>query len=359
MLHSGGGSNSQNPILKTVGIIVQSGWSGVTLFFILSGFLITGILWDSRHSEHWLRNFYIRRLLRIFPLYYGSLILVVLAGFVVHNGLSSFSGIWAFALYLQNIPYITAVAGVIRSPLRLSHFWSLAVEEQFYLIWPFLLYRLRNLRDLKRLSLATFLISCAFRLIRQKYFPEAAGWNDFTLARAAELATGAFLAACYRDDSWQILDRFAPLTAGLSFTAFAIAGMVQGNLHLYSDPVLTFGLPAITLFFASLLVLALRHDGPLSHAMKTRWLRWVGSISYGLYVIHVLITPIYPIVSHWVRPNAGRSEMLALNGIFTLLISFPLAWLSFRFYETPFLNLRKKFSATTPSTKPQPVIEVT
>src|SRR5579862_4256705 len=78
LLHYGGGAQSSNPLLSAAGELIKAGWSGVTLFFVLSGFLISGILWDARHTQGWWRNFYMRRTLRIFPLYYGALLLVLL-----------------------------------------------------------------------------------------------------------------------------------------------------------------------------------------------------------------------------------------------------------------------------------------
>jgi len=117
--------------------IVRAGWMGVDLFFVLSGFLITGILLDTKGSRHYFRQFYTRRVLRIFPLYYGSLVLFLILlptlfpdDQVLHD--LHADAVW-FWTYLYNVK--VAAAGFTPSS-ALGHFWSLAVEEQFYLIWP-------------------------------------------------------------------------------------------------------------------------------------------------------------------------------------------------------------------------------
>ncbi len=104
--HYGGGMQSSVRAMRVFGMINKGGWCGVTLFFLLSGFLITGILWDSKGEPHWWRNFYARRTLRIFPLYYGTLVLVMVAAAVVGAFYQAASKIWIPALFLQNFPYL-------------------------------------------------------------------------------------------------------------------------------------------------------------------------------------------------------------------------------------------------------------
>jgi peptidoglycan/LPS O-acetylase OafA/YrhL len=139
LFHYGGGTHSSLFVMRVFGFLNKGGWAGVTLFFVLSGFLITGILWDSFDQPNWLRNFYARRALRIFPLYYGSLVLVLLAAAWKGTLLPALRLIWIPAFFLQNMPHLVALVDRIPSPLGIFHFWSLAVEEQFYLLWPFVL----------------------------------------------------------------------------------------------------------------------------------------------------------------------------------------------------------------------------
>src|ERR1700749_4828090 len=137
------------------------GWSGVNIFFVLSGFLITGILLDTRNDAHRARNFYVRRILRIFPLYYGVLLALLLLHPLLH---CQWTRAWlAWPLYLGNfLRFAGPSAAIDGSPLEhaadgwlilgrfphaslyVGHFWSLCVEEQFYLFWPWVVFLIRS-----------------------------------------------------------------------------------------------------------------------------------------------------------------------------------------------------------------------
>jgi len=342
--HTGGGAQSGNVLIRSAGVLLKAGWSGVSLFFVLSGFLISGILWDTHGAAGWLRNFYVRRALRIFPLYYGSLLLVALTAFAAGRGLLCLSHIWVFAIYLQNFPALARFTSSYGSPLVLGHFWSLAVEEQFYLLWPFLLSRVKTLRSAKYLCVATVVVSLCFRLwlwSRHEVSPVSQG---FLLTHAGELAAGAFLAMCFRDGSWKTLDRVAPVLAGISLAGFASAGWLGRGFEFQGAWIIVFGLSCLTLFWASVVVLALRPAGLWSRAMNAAWLRGVGTISYGIYIFHVLLNPVFWWITGKILPHADRIQGLALHGVVTVVGSFSVAWLSFRFYESSFLRLRKRFS---------------
>ena len=143
--------------------LFSNGWMGVDLFFVLSGFLITGILVDSKQSQGYLKNFYVRRCLRIWPLYYSLIFFMfVIVRFLspseFHTVMQQSSPWWAFPLFLQNflIPISTNAAG----PLGVT--WSLAIEEQFYLIWP-LVVRFCSSKQLRRVAIVEICISPALR----------------------------------------------------------------------------------------------------------------------------------------------------------------------------------------------------
>lgn len=343
VFHFGGGAQSPNSLLRSIGLLIQAGWSGVTLFFILSGFLISGILWDSRSTPGWWRNFYMRRTLRIFPLYYGTLFFVFLTAVAAGKGIFSCSRIWIYVFYLQNIPSLTVKAEDVGSHLWLWHFWSLAVEEQFYLLWPFLLMRMRSLDQAKRLSLGVFFFSAIFRVAIWRAFPHPTTFAGLIFTRAGELAVGAYLAMCFRDKAlWHRLQARAPISLFISLAGFLITAAIGHSLGMVTPIMFLLGLPCITIFFASLLVLSLG-NGVVNRFASLSWLRRLGGISYGVYVYHVLFFPVFTWIVATIAPHANRNASLALTFTVAGTLSIVLASLSFRFFESPFLKQRSRY----------------
>jgi len=338
--HYGGGAQSSNPILRTLGSCNHAGWCGVTLFFLLSGFLISGILWDSKGKSGWWRRFYWRRCLRIFPLYYAALTIVLVSGVLAGDWRVTLPRLGIFAIYLQDLPQLQSSLANIGSPLHLGHFWSLAVEEQFYLLWPFLLVRARRLSEARNLCVLIFLLSAIYRIA--VWLAHSNVFSGSLPARAGELAAGAFLAMSFRDPPiWRRIARFAPtlmVTGGLSFL-FAAA---FDHSFASTTPAMTlFGLPCITLALSAFLVLSLE-QGLVARLSSQSWLRWLGGISYGIYVFHEMLRPVFQKIVIAAIPHATRSENLCavfvVAAVFTLLI----AQLSFRFFERPILKLKER-----------------
>src|SRR4051812_42732359 len=189
------GATSAEKVLRSVASL---GWCGVDLFFVLSGFLITGILYDAKGSPHFFRDFYMRRVLRIFPLYYGVLFLVFIVVPLLHpltrasdqQFIHNQHWLW---LYMANIPQALTNAWPLKTGwVNLNHFWSLAIEEHFYLIWPALVFLLQR-RTLMRICTACIITALILRCLT--YFL----WNDtaayvLTPCRMDELAMGALVA---------------------------------------------------------------------------------------------------------------------------------------------------------------------
>jgi peptidoglycan/LPS O-acetylase OafA/YrhL len=223
------------------------GWAGVDIFFVLSGFLITGILFDSRDEPHRIRNFYVRRTLRIFPLYYGVILLLVLLYPIFHW---EWNWHWlAWPLYVGNFlrghrPFL------VRSPLEmladfqplsrtfpsvqpyLGHFWSLCVEEQFYLVWPCVVFLVRDRRKLLTLCLACVVVCPLARTLGSHTLPQFMldqevlyRWTPF---RIDALLLGGALALTRRGPSpWRLL-----VLARIGFAALTGAAL----LWLASNP---------------------------------------------------------------------------------------------------------------------------
>ena len=346
LYHYGGGQHAHNILLRGIGFACSVGWTGVTLFFLLSGFLITGLLWDAKGEPHWFRNFYLRRALRIWPLYYGTLFLVLLWPLLDHRyDFHKVAGaVLIHAAYLQNVPTYNWRVKQVNLPFWLEHYWTLAVEEQFYLLWPMLLFFMKTRRQALWLCVGTIAFSILFVAYNQTTVLPSALWHSLP-DHAGELALGAALALSFRDPVWLLVKRW--------IQGLGIAGAVAffAGTTLLSSRMGAFwfehswGQLAASLACAGLLVSVLE-PGPWARAGSMRWLRWIGGISFGMYVIHLLLVPWFNELTHWLtgRQNGDWAFDL-VRLVVALPLTLALAALSFRFYERPFLRFKERFAA--------------
>ncbi|HWY06324.1 MAG TPA: acyltransferase [Candidatus Acidoferrales bacterium] len=308
------------------------GWMGVDLFFVLSGFLITGILLDSKASANYFRNFYARRCLRIWPLYYSVLVLM----FVIvplarpQDAAELFQRSapwWSYPFFLQN--FLVAAPAVAVGPLGVS--WSLAVEELFYLVWPFFV-RILSTDRLQLLAWTALLVSPLLRL-----FFLARHWIIYSnpFCRLDGMMAGALLAILLRKPG------FAPgRLLKLAWVVFLVAAPLAITTAAYEALWLAFSLAAIA--SASFVFLGLYATNTWFQALLTnRFLMFTGTISYGLYLLHKIpddalkrlhIKEAHPIAAFWAAVG----------------ISYLLAIVSLNLLEKPFLNL-KRFFETKPN----------
>lgn len=332
------------------------GWAGVDLFFVLSGFLITGILYDAKRSNFYFRNFYIRRFLRILPLYYAFLLfaLFILPSFHRFSGTAQLSELrdtqfWYWT-YMVNIgsavkPFHTQV------PLVHSQFWSLAVEEQFYLIWP-LTVLLLNRRAM--MALCGVLVGGALVVRFILVDPMSVSFANINAAhvllpaRIDTLALGALIALVLR--STGDLRPFRPyafVVAAGSVFVLTVLFLRHHGLYTLDKDVETIGFSAIALFFAAVLLLAVSSGpGSVLHGVLT-WsgLRMLGRYSYAIYVFHLLLA--FEVAAEFVRRDGARTvfgSQIPTNIVFSLLCtitSIAIGWLSWHFFEKQVLKLKR------------------
>jgi peptidoglycan/LPS O-acetylase OafA/YrhL len=273
------------------------GWMGVDLFFVLSGFLITGILLETRGGEGYYRSFVLRRALRILPLYYAALITLLVATAVLRGTagaegaeLRSVQG-WYWT-HLVNL--LVARDGFPGAPLHTGHLWSLAVEEQFYLLWP-LVVATCSMVWLRRVCLGMIGLAVATRIGIVSYvggsevIPAA---YVLPIARLDTLAMGAWLAIVARQPNglqlaWPRIRQLGML----GLVALAVVGVSTRSLQWGTWPMQTIGYTAVALVAAATLVLVVIATGTLREVMTARPLTHVGRRSYALYVLH------YPLIS--------------------------------------------------------------
>jgi len=339
---------------------------GVELFFVLSGFLITGILYDARNKPHYFRNFYMRRLLRIFPLYYGVLALVFFAAPLIPalqgptlDDLVDRQG-WAW-LYAVNI-YIARAGDWSFS--YLDHFWSLAIEEQFYFFWPLVVFLLaRRPRQLIVASLAISLGAMLARMIGALIGLN--WWTTYVLLpfRLDGLALGAFLAVMVRQPAGlerltRALPRVAAAASGLLAATFVWTILVSRK---ELDLVLPIRASLILMLLACLLFWAFiaPKQAAISRIFRSRAMVFLGIYSYGLYVYHHFISFYLTtnrtefVLASWLGSHGAAVALQATLGVSASLV---VAYVSYELFEKRFLGLKRLFT-TAPRPAPARLAE--
>lgn len=339
---------------KALNLFANLGWLGVQLFFVLSGFLITGILLDQKGTQHQFRNFYMRRMLRIFPLYYAVLIIAF-----VLVPLWGVTPIWSVPNKSQEIWYWTYLVNwiipVVGSGGGLSHFWSLAVEEQFYLLWPLAVISLSRER-LALLCAALVISAIVVRAALIYYDPEFARWAayEFTVARWDALAIGALLAAAVRYRAW--LELVAKHCAWLiAATLLYILGYtaLNHNFGPVEPGIGAVNQTVVALLFAGALFFGVaRTERPAVASwqglLRNAALRNIGKYSYAIYIFHFPI--VVELAPFWDR-HAGQwqhaSPTLATltRVLLVALMAYAMAWCSWRLLEQPCLRLKRFFAS--------------
>lgn len=337
------------------------GWVGVDAFFVLSGYLITGILLEAKGKPHYFRNFYARRALRIFPLYYGTLTAIfVVFPLVVWAGgwgpaLAARLGVYfdeyryvqthqaALWLYLSNAP------GFV-DPERwfyfLGHFWSLAVEEHFYLVWPAVVLLLGR-RALIATCLGCMAVSlglrCAAAFTSYRFFCYV-----FTPMRLDGFAVGGLLALLSRERGMTRLVGPARMAGGAALLILAAGFWGAGTLAATSGFAMTVSYTLLALLFGAFLVAAVAAPGGslLGRMMGGGILRFFGKYSYALYVFNRLL--MLPCKRLFPAERLGEWLGSALLGVVVHVglatgVTVVFALLSWHLFEKHFLKLKGYF----------------
>jgi peptidoglycan/LPS O-acetylase OafA/YrhL len=324
------------------------GWCGVDLFFVLSGYLITGILYDSKGGVSYLRTFYARRVLRIFPLYYGFLfvLFLIVPLFLYHRPELDHAmrdgQVW-FWTYASNILFATRVWEA-KDVLHIGHLWSLAVEEQFYVLWPFLVLLLSRRRLMWLCGGAMVLgVMLRYGMLSLHARPEAV--YVLLPTRMDGLAVGAAIALASRGpDGLQPWRRPARTTLALAGMGFLGVAIQQRGFDNFGLPMQTFGYSFLALLLGAILVISLLTQPRL---LADSRLVFLGRYSYAIYVFHPLCLILLPWsgLTPQSLPSVAGSHILGVLAfaVIASTISVTFAVISWHCYEKHFLKLKRWF----------------
>jgi len=339
---------SPGSLLYRIQSCFAMGWVGVDLFFVLSGFLIGGILLDARPSRRYFQTFYARRLFRIIPLYYLWIALYLIIAFVFHNarGLLAVGSERAtvapiYLLFLQN--WTTNLHATLESAW-LGHLWSLAVEEQFYLVMP-LAVRFLPKRALVGGLFLAIAGAPVLRLVVFRLSHSHAAQYMLTPCRADALAMGVLLAVGWREDSWRArFFRYKKIIYGVTALLFAcVVSLAVSSPSPYSYATAAWGFSCIDIFFALLLTIAvLVPEGPWAGVCRWPWLGELGRLSYCLYIVHQVVNLLCHELLLHATPNISTWKAVAVTAL-AGLVSFAVAKVSWILFEQPLLRRGQVF----------------
>jgi peptidoglycan/LPS O-acetylase OafA/YrhL len=338
--------------------LFRYGWVGVDLFFVLSGFLITRILIRARGSDRFFLNFYARRALRVWPLYYLVLIFTFLAipPLLQHYGLqatqiSDGRGVAAYALFVQNLWHTFL-------PLNpaLGVTWSLAIEEQFYIVWPMLVFCLSN-RTLRWMLAGILVASPLLRAAAFHFGVPGIVVYTHTLTRLDGIAMGCLLALWIHSHSITrnrlARSSFVGLVGGGTLAALFIPAYV-------TEPANPVAFTALAISFGGLVGLALATSpvkGVFGRALASQWLGYAGKVSYCVYLIHL---PIFLLVGRILKHSLGALQGTVVGDcvfvVSTFGITFGLATASWYLFEEPILRLKSKFGLEADIRRPRLIV---
>ena len=352
LIHLTPGHNSDQGLRSLPFKLADIGWSGVDLFFVLSGFLITGILLKARANQKPMRHFLVRRMLRIVPAYFLALGVIFILAPVL-------SGAYPVPAASVQAPYWLYLANLFPDtyeqqfgPFATGHFWSLAVEMQFYVLWPLVVYH-GSTGTVLRAGAACLVLAVAGRAIAAAW--GAPWWVTFGWMpmRMDGLVVGAFIAAALqarvryeqvRPFIWAVL---ATGAAAISLVAwYGWGGAIFRSGEGLRANALRVVLPALMSLFYGAVLWASLQPNRLAAFLSSPFFEPIARYSYGIYITHFLLTPW--LEAHWgprilARWTGGADSATYLYFVLASSLSFVVAMASYHLVEKHFLRLKARF----------------
>jgi peptidoglycan/LPS O-acetylase OafA/YrhL len=310
----------------------------VPMFFVLSGYLIGGILLNTQNREGYFRVFYSRRVIRIFPLYYFTLLVIACIDCALKFPLRF--QFWIHFLYIQNLfPEFHRYT----TPVVLIQYWSLASEEQFYILWPLVVWLFPQKRKL--LGIATFLVmmSCAIRLAGSHLFSSPEQIRYFSLTRADAILMGVVLGLVYKESFFAQIRVHAKWLALVGVASLAIWSCSKDLAWPQSFRGQALVIPFANITAVAVVIYVMEDNSWLSRVCSFQWIGWMGRMSYSLYIFHFTF-------AHWfwnvVIPGFAKhmphTLAVLLSSLLAFALTLSLSVLSYRYIETPCQKLKKR-----------------
>jgi peptidoglycan/LPS O-acetylase OafA/YrhL len=330
---------ASQPVGKWLAFATSFGWVGVDLFFILSGFLIGTILISNSGSSNYFKTFFIRRLVRIVPNFYLLLVVWFLVAslpsirdnyFLAGNMVIP---LWSYFLLVNNI-FMAVYDNLGNSALSIT--WSIGIEEQFYIVFPFLVFYI-NRKILPYILILLFVLAAIVRLQFSHWIP------PYVLlpARMDGLSLGVLISYWYIQNGLEFFRR----NAGYLLLVMALVIFLCGVFYRIYGDLGVFKHSLFAIFFGGCLIFALtKRESWFAYILRNKVLIWIGTISYSLYLFHYLILGL-------VHHIAGNTEGIGINGVPDIMLSLVafglsiiVAWGVFKGLEAPMVRLGKKYS---------------
>lgn len=310
----------------------------VPMFFVLSGYLIGGILFNTRNREGYFRVFYSRRVIRIFPLYYLTLLVIAAIDTALKFPLRF--QFWSHFLYIQNLfpdfhRYTT--------PIVLVQYWSLASEEQFYMLWPLAVWFFPQRRKLLGIATLLVTISCVVRLAGAHLFSFPEQVRYFSLTRSDAILMGVILGLVFRESYFAQIRVYAKWVALVGVATLAIWSFSKDLAWPQSFRGQAFVIPWANITAVAIVIYVMDDNCWLSRICRFQWIRWMGRMSYSLYIFHFTY-------AHWfwnvVIPDLAKhmphALAVSLSSLLAFSLTLSLSILSYRYIEAPCQNLKKR-----------------
>jgi peptidoglycan/LPS O-acetylase OafA/YrhL len=347
---------TEHPVLLAITKFTEIGWVGVDIFFALSGFLITSILLRAKQEEHYFRNFYVRRVLRIFPLYYFAIVLVLLFAPKLESEFTSQLNVAlpVLVLYQQNWAVLFRGFHLTR---YLGITWSLAIEEQFYFIWPFVVFSLNRERLIKA-GIGYIIVSFVTRIFAVFFWGNLGDVSRFffyaSFARFEEIIFGALLAVFLTGDGAreQVRHYSFPLFVVSFLTFLTLCYLVLPNSphpEYANIPLTVGGYTTAALFATALIGVFVTHPPKdiLRRLFRNPVLVFFGKYSYSMYIFHISAALILLDV-YWHTGLRGWKPYI-LYIVTTYAVTVLIALLTWNLLEKHMLGLKKYFEYKTSS----------